>query len=115
VTVRDGFITLTGTVKWMYQRATAERAVKYLRGVRGVNNHITLKPTVSPKDVQKKIIEALHRHAARDARRIHVETEGPKVILTGTVGSWIDREEAQRAAWAALGVSTVDNQISIVP
>lgn len=115
VTVRDGFITLTGTVQWMFQKAAAGRAVKYLRGVRGVYNYITLKPTISPKDVQKKITEALHRHAALDARRIHVETEGPKVVLTGTVGTWIDREEAQRAAWAAPGVFEVDNRINIVP
>jgi osmotically-inducible protein OsmY len=115
VTVRNGFITLTGTVEWMYQRAAAERAVKYLRGVRGVDNRIALKPRVSPKDVQKRIIEALHRHADLDARRIHVEAEGDKVILTGRVGSWIDKDEAQRAAWAAPGVFSVENRIEIVP
>jgi osmotically-inducible protein OsmY len=115
VTVRDGFITLGGTVEWMYQKMGAERAVKYLRGVRGVFNQIALKPSVSPKDVQKRITDALHRHADIDARRIHVEAEGAKVILSGTVRSWIEKDEAQRAAWAAPGVITVDNRIAVVP
>ena len=115
VTVRDGHITLTGTVEWAFQRTAAERAVKYLRGVRGVMNHVTLKPAVSPLDVQKRITEALHRSADVDARRIHIEAEGAKVILSGNVHSWTEKNEAMRAAWGAPGVALVDNRINVVP
>ena len=115
VTVRDGHIALSGAVEWMHQKHAAERAVKYLRGVRGVSNYITLKPSASPADVQKHITEALHRHADLDARRIHVEAEGSSVILTGTVSSWMEKDEAFRAAWRAPGVLTVDNRITVVP
>jgi osmotically-inducible protein OsmY len=115
VTVRDGHVSLTGTVEWMYQKAAAERAVKYLRGVRGVLNHIVVKPRITPRDIQKRITEALHHHADIDARRIHVETDGAKVTLSGRVRSWIEKEEAELAAWRAPGVDTVNDRITVVP
>ncbi len=115
VTIRNGHLTLSGVVEWMYQKMAAERAVKYLRGVKGVFNQITLKPVVAPHDVQKRIIEALHRHADIDARGIHVEAEGNRVTLSGTVRSWMEKDEAQRAAWRVPGVAVVDNRINVFP
>jgi len=115
VTVRDGHIALGGRVQWNYQRVSAERAVKYLRGVRGVFNNIVVAPVASPKDVETRISDALQRHAAIDARRVHVMAEGPRVILSGFVRSWNERDEAERAAWTAAGVSTVDNRLAVIP
>ena len=115
VTVRDGYVSLTGTVEWKYQKAAAERAVRYLRGVRGVFNNIELRPQVAPKDVQQRITDALHRHAAIDARRIHVGASGATVTLDGSVRSWVEKDEAERAAWTVPGVATVVNRIGVVP
>lgn len=115
VTVRDGHIALGGRVNWNYQRVSAERAVKYLRGVRGVFNNIVVAPVASPKDVETRILDALRRLADVDARRVHVMADGPRVVLSGFVRSWNEREEAERAAWTAPGVATIDNRIAVIP
>jgi osmotically-inducible protein OsmY len=115
VVVKNGWINLEGEVEWQYQRQTAENAVRRIKGVKGVTNLITLRPRVEPAEIKRKIQEAFRRSAEIDANRITVETRGSEVILKGTVRSWMEREEAERAAWAAPGVTKVEDQIVVSP
>ena len=115
VSVSNGWVKLSGSVDWEYQRTAATRAVRDLTGVVGVSNLITVEPRVSASDVKAKIEAALKRSAEVDARRINVTATDGKVVLSGNVHSWFERNEARRAAWAAPGVKDVEDRISIVP
>ncbi|HEY3640271.1 MAG TPA: BON domain-containing protein [Xanthobacteraceae bacterium] len=115
VIVKNGWVTLEGHMEWQYQKSTAEFAVRRIKGVRGVINNIMLKPQVEPADIQRKIQAAIKRLAEVDANRVSVEANGSEVILKGTVGSWVEREEAERAAWAAPGVTKVEDRIVVSP
>jgi len=115
VVVKNGWVTLEGTVEWHYQRNIAEAAVGYLRGVKSVTNLIGLRPRAEPIEIKKRIEEAFRRSAEIDAKHITVEANGIEVVLKGSVRSWTEREEAERAAWAAPGVTKVEDRLVVSP
>jgi len=114
VLVENSWITLQGSVEYHFQKMAAEHVVRNLKGVKGVSNLIGINPRVSAGDVIHAIKKALHRAAQVDAEKIFVEASGDKVILRGNVRTWAEREEAERAAWGAPGVSDVQNDITLV-
>jgi osmotically-inducible protein OsmY len=115
VQVQDGVVTLSGNVDWWYQKDATGDAVSKLVGVITVINNITIEPAIKLQDVKDRIVSAIQRNALLDARRITVETSGSWVVLKGSVHTWAERAEAQWVAWAAPGVSEVENNIIISP
>jgi osmotically-inducible protein OsmY len=113
LTVDNGWIAVRGEVEWNFQKEDAERVLRRLWGVKGVTNLITVKTRPAPAELKAQIENALVRTARLDARKISVDLQGPTVVLQGTVRSWAEREEAERAAWLAPGVSQVDNRIEV--
>ena len=113
VQVTDGWLTLKGAVEWQYQKEEAERSVRSLMGVKTIVNEITVTPKVSAVGVKSKIEDAFKRSAEIDAGHIQVEAIGSAVTLRGNVRSWVEREEAERVAWGAPGVTNVKDLITI--
>jgi len=111
--VRNGDVTLEGEVEWRFQKEQAAEAVRRVRGVKSVTNLIRVKPRLEAEDVRAQIEHALVRSADIDAARIVVEAEGGKVILKGTVRTLAEKEDAERAAWQAPGVTAVDNRLLV--
>jgi len=115
VAVSDGIIKLEGEVDTQYQKQAAERVIRHLTGVKGVTNLLRVKAAVAPADVKAKILAAFQRSAVIDARQIQVELRDGQAILRGRVRSWAERDTAEQAAWAAPGVTSVVDLLTIEP
>jgi osmotically-inducible protein OsmY len=111
--VHNGHVTLTGTVHWLFQKSDAEKAVRHIRSVRGVANHIEVAPRAAERDVRRRVVQTLHANANIDAHNIAVSVSGGTATLTGTVRTWLQRDAVERAAADAPGVSDVDNRLVV--
>ena len=114
VKVEHGWVTLTGTVDWFFQKDAARRVAGKIHGVTGVSNLIELHAVPTASDVRERIEAAFKRSADLDAASVTVLTDGGKVTLGGRVMAWSERATAERAAWAAPGVTSVDDNIMVV-
>jgi osmotically-inducible protein OsmY len=115
VIVEDGWITLKGEVDWYYQKEEAERSVRNLTGVKGVSNLISVAQKPTPSDIKKRITDVLQRAAQFDAERVTVEVDGHKAILKGTVRSYAELKDIERAVRNAPGITEVENHLTVDP
>lgn len=113
IKVENAWVTMEGEVEWEYQREAVKNAIKNLSGIKGISNLITVKPSITSKDVKLKIASAFHRNATLDSQKIGIEIQGNKAILTGKVRSWAEKNDAENAAWKAQGITSVDNRLVI--
>jgi osmotically-inducible protein OsmY len=115
VMVDNGHVRLEGKVEWHFQRERAEAALRRVNGVLSLRNHITVVPIVRPGDIKLKIEEAFRRSAEVDASHVKVDANGTEVTLSGEVHTWAERDQAQRSAWSAPGVTSVTNNLRVSP
>jgi osmotically-inducible protein OsmY len=113
VRVLKGWVTLRGKVEWQYQKNAAFDAVRDLAGVVGVSNLVELTPKLSAVDVKKRIEDAFERDAEVEAQAVKVDVQGGKVTLSGRVKTWSQRRAAERAAWSAPGISTLNDNLTV--
>lgn len=113
VVVHDGHVVLTGRVRTLFQRVVAEKALRYVRGIKGLVNRLVVVPAPSADNVRPRIVGALHHDADIDARGLNVIVSGSTVTLNGTVRSWHERDSAERAAMRAPGITHVENLIVV--
>ncbi|HVP75788.1 MAG TPA: BON domain-containing protein [Gaiellaceae bacterium] len=112
--VDDGFVTLTGTVSWKYQRDEADHVASNIVGALDVFDEIEIKHlTPSAGDVKESIRKAFKRNASLDADDLHVSSSNGSVTIEGTVSSWAEHDEAIEAAWSAPGVTSVHDRMSV--
>lgn len=113
VVVHNGHIVLTGTAHTLFQRVVAEKALRYVRGIKSVVNRVVVVPTPPRPDIRPRIIRALHQDADIDASGLNVVISDNTVMLTGTVRSWHERDSVERAVMHAPGITHVENLITV--
>jgi len=113
--VTSGLVNLTGEVDWSYQRDDAFGIVQGVKGVMGVTNLVTLKPTSSPVAVEEEIRSAFERNADLDADGISVKVSDGTIELSGQVHSLHEANIAESAAWSAPGVQSVERNLTVTP